>query len=56
MSRGSLSYPPTCKGCTRDCFNSAVIEVISDEMREVVEAGEPELSHKLPPQAGRAPR
>jgi hypothetical protein len=33
-------------------LNSAVIEVISDEMREVVEAEWPELSHPLPPKTG----
>ena len=33
-------------------LNSAVIEVISDEMREVVETEWPELSHKLPPKPG----
>ena len=33
-------------------LNSAVIEVISDEIREVVETEWPELSHKLPPKPG----
>jgi hypothetical protein len=33
----------------RYVLDTDVIEVISDEMREVVEAEWPELGHKLPP-------
>ena len=52
-------YEPRIVGISADLqrlhqrlLNSAVIEVISDEMREVVETEWPELSHKLPPKPG----
>jgi hypothetical protein len=44
-----VMMPADLQRLHRYVLDTDVIEVISDEMREVVEAEWPELGHKLPP-------
>jgi hypothetical protein len=46
---GKIMMPSDLQRLHRSLLDSDVIEVISEEMRSVVESLWPELAHKLPP-------
>ena len=45
---GKLVMPPALQRIHRIILDAAEVEIISDEMRAVVESLWPELAHKLP--------